>query len=147
MAAGDPFGFESWAVHQLPGFVPNTKQVGDGGVDGRGRLAVRPDNWNGRLALAQVKGGKNVSIDGLRAFCGVSRQRKAAWSCYVTVSPFGTPAAHDARRGMKTIQVAGQTYGRMNLWSIAEYFDARLPLQPTMANPYTGKPMAQESLF
>ena len=148
MAASDPFGFETWAVNRIPGFLPNVKQVADGGIDGRGRLAVRPDNWNSRLALAQVKGGKHSPIDGLRAFCGVTQERKAAWSCYVTVEPFQTKSARDARRGLGGIQVGASKYERMNLWSITDYFKDRLPRQPTMANPYTGKPLElQGSLF
>lgn len=148
MAAGDPFGFETWAVNRIPGFLPNVKQVADGGIDGRGRLAVRPDNWNSRLALAQVKGGKHSQIDGLRAFCGVTQQRKAAWSCYVTVEPFQTKSARDASRGLGGIQVGASKYERMNLWSITDYFKDRLPRQPMMANPYTGKPIGlQGSLF
>ena len=35
LASDQPFNFESWAVTRLPGFAPNTRQVGDGGVDGR----------------------------------------------------------------------------------------------------------------
>ena len=41
---------------RLPGFAPNMKQVGDGGVDGRGILATKPDNWKSQPALAQSQG-------------------------------------------------------------------------------------------
>ena len=39
LAHEKPFAFEAWAICRLPGFAPNEKQVGDGGIDGRGRLA------------------------------------------------------------------------------------------------------------
>ena len=55
LAADKPFDFESWAVTRLPGFAPNMKQRGDGGIDGRATIAVRPDDVRSRLALAQVK--------------------------------------------------------------------------------------------
>ena len=52
LAAEQPFAFESWAVTRLPGFAPNTRQRGDGGIDGRATLAVAPDDADSRLALA-----------------------------------------------------------------------------------------------
>ncbi|MYE09415.1 MAG: site-specific DNA-methyltransferase [Acidimicrobiaceae bacterium] len=144
LAADDPFGFEAWAVNRLPGFVPNTKQVADGGIDGRALLAVKPDDHPSRLALAQVKGGKSPSVSLLRDFCGVTRQQAAAVGCYVTLrpSPHGAIAASEGK-----VSVAGIDYQRMNLWSIADYFEDRWPKLPMMANPYTGKPMMQGSLF
>ena len=30
-------------------------------------------------------------------------------------------------------------YPRVQVWSIADYFDGRFPLLPTLADPYTGK--------
>ena len=32
-------------------------------------------------------------------------------------------------------------YPRVQVWSIADYFDGRFPLLPTLADPYTGKPV------
>ena len=57
LAREQPFAFETWAVTRLNGFVPNIKQVADGGVDGRGTVWEQPDGDVTRLALAQVKGG------------------------------------------------------------------------------------------
>ncbi len=147
MASDDPFGFESWAVSRLRGFVPNTKQVADGGVDGRARLAVQPDDWNTLLASAQVKGGKHTPIDGLRAFSSVTDQRRAALGCYITVDPFDTESARRVRPRPSKIHIGGYPYRRLNRWSIADYFDERPPQLPPMNNPYTGKPMTQGALF
>jgi len=127
LAKTDPFGFETWAVQRAPGFAPNRSQVGDGGIDGRGTLTVRPDDWPTRLALAQVKGGKKPPVDGLRAFCNVTRRRKAAVGCYTTLDPITSPKAR-ADAWMGEIHVGGVRYDRMNLWSIADYFDERPPL-------------------
>ena len=147
MAVDDPFGFETWAVNRLRGFVPNTRQVADGGIDGRGRLADQPDDWHTRLALAQVKGSKHPPIDGLRAFSSVVDHRKAALGCYVTVDPFDTESARRVRAQPARIHVGGYPYRRLNRWSIADYFDNRPPPLPPMNNPYTGRKMAQDSLF
>ena len=145
-ARDDPFGFETWAIDRLPGFAPNTKQVGDGGIDGRATLALQPDDWDSRLALAQVKGGKH-SASMLRDFCGVTDKTNAAVGCYVTLTPVNTDAARTDAAGLGKIVVSGEPYRRMNLWSIADYFDARRPHLPPMNNPYTGKPIMQASLF
>ena len=146
LARDDPFGFETWAINRLAGFVPNTKQVADGGIDGRATLALQPDDWNSRLALAQVKGGKhNASM--LRDFCGVTDKTKAAVGCYITLTPVNTHAARSDASGLGKITVSGEPYRRMNLWSVADHFDDRRPALPQMNNPYTGKPMMQGSLF
>lgn len=144
MANTDPFGFETWAVQRIPGFAPNTKQVGDGGIDGRGTLAVKPDDYPSKLALAQVKGGKKPPLDGLRAFCSVADRQRAAIGCYMILNHYDNPreAAHMGR-----IRVAGQEYKRLNFWSIEDYFRCSMPHLPLMVNPYTGKALAQGKLF
>ena len=146
LAREQPFNFESWAVTRLPGFAPNTKQVGDGGIDGRAVLATKPDNFDSRLALAQIKGGK-FSIDALRAFIGVTNRDKAALGCYVTLEPVSTPASKAEIANTGKISVAGYPYPRMQLWPISHYFDQRLPNMPIMNDPYSGKPMTQGLLF
>lgn len=146
LAREQPFNFEAWAVMRLPGFAPNTKQVGDGGVDGRARLATAPDNFDSRLALAQVKGGK-FSLSTLRDFIHVTRRDKAALGCYITLDPVSTPASKAEVADFGKISVAGYQYPRMRVWPIADYFDQRLPNMPIMNDPYSGKPMTQGLLF
>ena len=62
LARESPFNFESWAISRIPGFAPNTKQIGDRGIDGRATLAIKPENYDSRLALAQTKGGGSVLV-------------------------------------------------------------------------------------
>ena len=145
LAAEQPFAFESWAVTRLPGFAPNTRQRGDGGVDGRATLAVAPDDADSRLALAQVKGGR-FSVSYLRDFRHVIDRERAALGCFVTLDP--GPARHraDAKTAGR-VHVAGQPYDRLHLWSIADYFDERLPVLPVMTDPYSGRPLNQPGLF
>ena len=142
LAAEKPFAFESWAVTRLPGFAPNMKQRGDGGVDGRATLAVSPDDADSRLALAQVKGGK-FAVTYLRDFRHVIDREKAAVGCFMTLDP--APARH--RGDAKTagvVHVAGRSFDRLNLWSVADYFDSRFPVLPIMTDPYSGKPIEQQ---
>ncbi len=146
LATTNAFGFETWAIQRAPGFAPNVRQVGDGGIDGRATLTIKPDDWPTRLAIAQVKGGKKPPVDGLRAFCNVTNKQNAAVGCYITLDPITSPKAKaDAYLG--PIHVSGIRYDRMNLWSIADHFDQRRPHLPPMNNPYTGKPLAQGALF
>ena len=145
MATEQPFAFESWAVTRLPGFAPNTKQVADGGVDGRAMLAEKPENFASRLALAQVKGGK-FSLSGLRDFIGVTHRDKAALGCFVSLEPVTTRAARAAAAELGKIRVAGRDFNRLSLWPVSDYFDGRLPVLPMMTDPYTGRPIAP-SLF
>ena len=137
LATEKPFNFESWAIMRLPGFAPNIKQVADGGVDGRGRLFEKPDDWDSDLALAQVK--KTYSARALREFIGVVNDAKAAIGCFITLDRVDVSDARARAREQGKALVRGLEYPRMNLWSIAEYFDNRLLQLPPMANPYTGK--------
>ena len=86
LAAEKPFAFESWAVSRLPGFAPNVRQRGDGGIDGRATLATDPDDAETRLALAQVKGGK-FSVSYLRDFQHVMSDTQAALGYFLTLVP------------------------------------------------------------
>ena len=142
LAADDPFAFESWAVTRLPGFAPNMKQRGDGGVDGRATLAIRPDDAISRLALAQVKGGK-FSASYLRDFRHVIDREKAAVGCFTTLDPAPPHHRGDAKNA-GVVHVAGHPFDRLNLWSVADYFDSRFPALPAMTDPYSGKPIEQQ---
>lgn len=140
LARERPFAFETWAVTRLNGFVPNTKQVADGGVDGRGTVWEQPDGDVTRLALAQVKGGA-FSLGNLRDFNHVIDRDRAALGCYLTVDRVDTNAARTETAGMGTVRVGGMAYPRMQRWSMADYFAKLPPVLPLMADPYTGKPM------
>ncbi len=145
LARERPFDFETWAITRLPGFAPNQRQVGDGGVDGRGRLADQPEDLDSRLALAQVKGGK-FTASGFRDFLHVLHRDKAAVGCFLTLDPAPASARADAKR-FGTLTVAGQRYDRLHPFSIRDYFEDRPPHLPAMLDPYTGKPVYQMALL
>ena len=108
---------------RLPGFAPNMQQRGDGGVDGRATIVIRPDNVDSRLALAQVKGGR-FAVSYLRDFRHVIDGEKAAVGCFVTLDP--APARHRAdAKTASVVLISGQSCDRLNLWSIADYFEQR----------------------
>ncbi len=147
LAREKPFDFESWAITRLPGFAPNTKKVGDKGIDGRATLAHKPDNIDSRLALAQVKGGR-FSLSALRDFIGVLNRDKAAVGCFITLDPVASREARAEAAKCGKASVLGVEYGRLQLWSIRDYFNKKRPDMPVMTNPYTGKVLDQTlSLF
>lgn len=146
LAGEQPFAFESWAVTQLPGFAPNERQRGDGGVDGRGTLAMKPDDLETRLALAQVKGSRSFNVSHFRDFLHVIDREKAACGCFVTLDRGSGSARAEAKKAGK-VHVSGRPYDRMQLWSIRDYFENRQPALPPMTDPYTGRPLLQRELF
>ena len=146
LARERPFDFESWAVTRLTGFAPNTRQRGDGGVDGRGTLAVKPDDFPSRLALAQVKGGK-FNASQFRDFQHVVNRDKAAVGYFVTLEPVASRTARPEAAAMGEIRIQATRYPRMQLWPIGDYFEDRFPAIPPMCDPMTGKPMTQFDLI
>ena len=146
LAREKPFEFESWAVTRLPGFVPNTRQRADGGVDGRATIAKKPVNYNSRLALAQIKGG-HFNLSNLRDFIHVTDRDKAALGVYVTLDPVMSTAARTEAAKARTVTIGADRYSRCQVWPIAHYFEGRRPHLPTMTDPYTGKPLSQGGLF
>ena len=145
LAQDKPFDFEKWAVCRIPGLAPNKKQVGDGGIDGRGLLLNEPDDHDSRLVLAQTKGGK-FSRSQLRDFLGVMERDRAAMGVYITLNPVTSGDAHAEAMKKGSIQLGVSRYPRAQIWSIHDYFNERQPKLPPLADPYTGKAV-QQSLF
>ncbi|MCY3851966.1 MAG: site-specific DNA-methyltransferase [Gammaproteobacteria bacterium] len=147
-AEADRFGFEKWAINRVPGFVPNEKQVGDGGIDGRAKLM---NKWNDlNLALAQVKsGGLGGLASDARDFLHVMQREDAVCGVFITTEKIDgrKRSAHEEFESMGRFEIGANNYPRVQFWSIEEYFDGRFPNLPPMLNPYTGKPMAQIHLI
>ena len=151
----NPFNFESWAINRIPGLIPNTRQVGDRGIDGRGMITDTPDPTDGkqydRLVLAQVKSGR-FSLSGLRDFIHVMDRDNAVIGIYITLDPVNIPEARKEVANCGSISVNGQEYRRLQLWSISDYFNVKpdrlsvLPRLPLMNDPYTGKVMSSDLL-
>lgn len=139
MAANKPFDFEKWAVTRVPGMTANRKQVGDGGVDGRGYLLASPDESSG-LVLAQVKGGKFVKSQ-LRDFLHTVRREGAALGVYITTDEVTSGGALAEASGEGHFEMGASRYPKVQIWSIEDYFAGRKPDLPPLADPFTGKPM------
>ena len=140
LARSKPFDFEKWAVTRIPGMIPNSKQVGDRGIDGRGRLLYRPEKSEG-LVLAQVKGGRQ-SPSQFRDFLYTIEREQAALGIYVTLDRISSPGIRAEAAAAGTVEIGAASYPRVQLWSIEDWFADRAPRLPPLADPYTGKAMA-----
>ena len=136
------FMFEQWAVTTLPGFEPNDKQTGDGGIDGRGGLLYPPEGEKG-LCVVQVKSG-NFSPDHMRALLSKVTGGSASLVIFVTMEKMrDTQTARKCVAEAGRFQEGAKTFNRMMFWSIEEYFAGEKLQLPAMAHPRTGK-MLQE---
>ncbi|MCY3836131.1 MAG: site-specific DNA-methyltransferase [Anaerolineaceae bacterium] len=143
LVAENPFAFEKWAIERIPGLLANQVQVGDGGIDGVGRVAFPLEQAPSNLVLAQVKGGQFRPND-LRAFRGVMASEEAALGIFITLRKVEGQQRRNAERelaGFGSLQQGAAKFPRLQLWSIEEYYDDRLPVLPTLAHPFTGRPL------
>lgn len=140
MARNQPFEFEKWALSCIPGIAPNNKQTGDGGIDGRGYLLNPLEGIKSQLVLAQVKGGK-FNLSQFRDFAGVVTHKNAAMGVYVTLVKPNSPDAYAKAAEQGRVRAGASEFPKMQLWSIADYFEKRKPDLPPLADPVTGKAM------
>ena len=144
LARERPFDFEAWAVTRIAGLAPNESQVADRGIDGRGSLFTKLDDGRS-LVIAQVKGGA-FKLSQLREFLHVAERDEAAFGVYITLDPV---ASRDAKREVAaagSVKFGAQSYPRVQLWTVEDYFSGRFPSLPPLADPFTGKAM-EPSLF
>ena len=146
LAQDSPFDFEVWALQRITGLIPNERQVGDSGVDGRGMLLNRPVDFDSNSVIAQVKGGKRFDLSAFRDFLHVVEREQAACGIFITVEPVSSPRARAEAAAAGTIRIGGDEYPRVQLWTIHDYFEGRTPKLPMLADPYTGE-AAQPTLF
>lgn len=147
----DPFAFEQWAISKLPGFMPNEKQVGDDGIDGKGVLLFTPQDETGekltRNCIAQVKLTK-PSPDAIRALLSRITGGQAAIGIFITLKKLPlTPTMQKEIANAGNLTFGGvDKYPRLLFWSIEELFNNTYPPIPDRAHPITGKSMAQTEL-
>ena len=138
------FDFEAWIVMSIDGLAANETQVGDGGIDGRGRMHTVPDNETG-LVLAQVKGG-GYTASALRDFEGTITRENATAGIFVTLERVRNNNARAAATKKGKYTVGTSRYPRLQFWSVEEYLSGEFPRLPSMADPYTGQSL-QSDLF
>ena len=128
LASMDKFKFERWAVSLVDGMEanPRNRQRGDGGIDGRGRLAVR----KGRFIdmISQAKGGHTNPSD-VRDLIGTRQNSKADIGIFTCFEDRVT-------RGMRdTAASAGRFMDvpAVQIYTIEDFFAGRKPDMPRAA--------------
>ena len=144
MARSKPLDFEKWAATRIPGVMPNARQTGDRGVDGRGHILDARGKSRG-LVIVQVKGGK-FSLSQFRDFLYAMSREGAEIGIYITLDRVTSRGAAGEARNAGYLVRGAARYPRAQLWSIADYFDGRLPELPPLADPFTGKAMQRDIL-
>ena len=147
MATKHPFVFEKWAVHLVPGFLSNTKQTGDGGVDGRAGLFYPPQGEEG-MCYVQVKGG-TANVNDLKALLSQISGGYASVGLFITMEKWDTPTVKKCIADAGKLQHGATSYNRLVMWSIEEYFasDKKMPNLPPLAHPITGNPLQEDLLM
>jgi hypothetical protein len=73
----DKYHFQKWAVEEVEGFV-TSRRTADGGIYGRLYFSI-PDERDLQSMILEVKGGKKVSINALRALRGALTVMTRLW--------------------------------------------------------------------
>ena len=123
LASLDKFKFERWAASLVDGMEANKKQRGDGGIDGRGRIAIRKGEFID--IVSQVKGGHTNPGD-IQAFNGAIQQADADIGIFTCFEDRVT-------QGMKdTAANAGRFMGVpvVQIYTVEDYFENRRPRMP-----------------
>lgn len=131
-----PFDFERWAV-SLINAEPNSKQVGDRGIDGIARFPVDHKGKIGKL-LVSVKGGKTVNPTFVRDLAGTVEATPEAHMGVLITMVEPTRGVMDAinHGGVYTLPYNGQTFPKLQHITIAEILANKRPSMPGTILPY-----------
>ena len=126
LASLDAFRFERWAASLVDGMEANTRQRGDKGIDGWGRLPIRKGHFID--LVSQVKGGSTGPGD-VQAFNGARQQAGADLGIFTCFDERVTSRMRDAAastgRFMETPTV--------QIYTVEDYFEGRIPVLPRVA--------------
>ncbi len=152
LAERNPNDFANWAVTRL-GLAP-TPNSKDGGFDGTGKITLWENRHLAETAqtklpvIAEVKSGRSLTPNQVRAFRTAMRDNDAAIGIFITL--------HEVTRGMRNlaeeegfIEHNGKRYPRLQFWQVTDnYFEegtvpVNLPWQiderPKAARHYSGE--------
>ena len=148
LAEQNPHDFANWAVTRL-GLSP-TANSNDGGFDGTGKVLL----WeNQRLAeqlpvIAEVKSGRSLTPNQVRAFRTAMQDANAAIGIFITLHPV-TRGMRNLAEAEGAIEQNGRRYPRLQFWQVTDtYFEegvlpVSLPWQvderPKAARHYGGE--------
>ena len=126
LASLDKFRFERWAASLVDGMEANTRQRGDKGIDGWGRIPIRKGQFIDMVS--QVKGGSTGPGD-VQAFNGARQQAGADLGIFTC---FEERVTHRMRE-------AAVSTGRfmevpiVQIYTVEDFFEGRRPALPIAA--------------
>ena len=137
LARRNKFQFEAWAVTLIPNVLPNTKQVGDRGVDGRGYIQLGKNKDGKRIdakIIVSVKGGDNLTPSMVRDLVGTLRNEKAELGVFVCLKePTRKMKEAAATAGMFETPF-GESYPKLQIYTVSDYFNGIRPNLPSLAD-------------
>ena len=126
LAGLDKFRFERWAASLVDGMEANTRQRGDGGIDGWGRIPIRKGQFIDMVS--QVKGGSTGPGD-VQAFNGARQQARADLGIFTCFDERVTPRMRDAAASTGRFMEVPT----VQIYTIEDYFTGRFPTLPKAA--------------
>jgi len=120
-----PLDFERWAVTRIDGIHPNKKQVGDGGVDGRGYIGQNGEH----KVIVSVKGGKTLTPSMVAQLIGVMEKEHANFGILITIhKPTDGMLKEAISQGF--VEVGLDHFPKIQIWTISDYFNGKKPDLP-----------------
>ena len=126
LASLDKFRFERWAASLVDGMESNTRQRGDKGIDGRGRIPIQKGQFID--LVSQVKGGGTGPGD-VQAFNGARQQALADLGIFTCFENRVTQRMRDA--AASTGRFMGVPV--VQIFTVDDYFAGRIPALPRVA--------------
>lgn len=126
LARREPFKFERWAASLVDGLEANKKQVGDGGIDGRGRFPVRKGVFID--VVSQVKGGSTQPRD-IQAFNTARQQVGADIGIFTCFEDKVTQKMRDVAVNVGRFREVPC----IQIFTVEDYFARRRPMLPLAA--------------
>ena len=137
LARRNKFQFEAWAVTLIPNVLPNTKQVGDKGVDGRGYIQLGKNKDGKRIdakIIVSVKGGGNLTPSMVRDLVGTLRNEKAELGVFVCLKEPTRKMKEAAATAGVFETPFGESHPKLQIYTITDYFNGIKPNLPSLAD-------------
>lgn len=134
LAKDNPFQFEAWAVTRIPKIKPNEKQVADKGIDGRGKIYMGEINGKSRHKdiIVSVKGGENLNPSMIRDLIGtVNSVDSEGFGVFICIAKPTQNMILSATRAGIIKTPLGAEYPKIQIYTIQDYFDDKIPKLPT----------------
>lgn len=142
LAESNPYDFQRWAIHLIPGMAANERMSGDGGFGGKG---LYQEGKQKGLVLAEVKSGaKGVQAAQRSHFEAAVREHGAKMGVFITLR--GDPATEKwcKKHGVVKVQGGATAYPRFQVWSMEDFFEGRPPQLPGLLDIFTSKTVQTE---